>query len=141
MFTIRTVSSILIFFFLHFAYFIAPLENSRENSRRGSRCPLAATHYGALLRCLQGICMSRQSQIRFLSDVGIFIVHAWCVTQTRPRFNVPSERRGITSFSNTQFHRCTMPGPGIEPGPFPWEASSLTTELHPLLSNQVSGKK
>ena len=37
--------------------------------------------------------MSRQSQILFLSDVGIFIVHVWCATQTRPRFNVPSERR------------------------------------------------
>ena len=24
-----------------------------------------------------------------------------------------------------------MPGPGIEPGPLPWEASALTTELHP----------
>ena len=47
----------------------------------------------SFLQCLKGICMSRQSQIRFLSDVGIFIVHAWCVAQTRPRFNVPSERR------------------------------------------------
>ena len=73
------------------------------------------------------VCISRQSQILFLSDVRIFIVHAWCVTQTRPRFNVPSERRGVTTFSNTQTHRCTMPGPGIEPGPFPWKARVLTT--------------
>ena len=40
-------------------------------------------------------------------------------TQTGPRFNVPSERRGITTFSNTQSHGCTVPGPGIEPGPLP----------------------
>ena len=65
--------------------------------------------------------------ILFLSDVGIFIVHVWCATQTRPRFYVPSERRGVTSFSNTQIHSCTMPGPGIEPGPLPWEAVILTT--------------
>ena len=37
------------------------------------------------------ICLSRQSQILFLSDIGIFIVHVWWATQTRPRFNVPSE--------------------------------------------------
>ena len=75
--------------------------------------------------------------ILFLSDVGIFIVHAWCATQTRPRFNVPSERRGVTSFSNTQNHRCTMPGPGIEPGPFPWETVMLTTRpLRPVNSKR-----
>ena len=50
-------------------------------------------------------------------------------TQTRPRFNVPSEQRGVTSFSNTQSHRCTMPRPGIEPRPFPRERRSLTTRL------------
>ena len=49
--------------------------------------------------CLQGICMSRQSQILFLSDVGIFWVHVWCASQTRPRFNVPSER-----LSKAQYH-------------------------------------
>ena len=46
-----------------------------------------------LLRCLQGICMSLQLQILFLSDVGIFIVHAWCATQTRPQFNI-QRRKG-----------------------------------------------
>ena len=89
----------------------------------------------ALLK-VRAVCMSRQSQILFLSDVGIFIyiVHAWCVTQTRPRFNVPSERRGVTRFSNTKTHRCTMPGPGIEPGPFLWKARVLTTRpLRPIV--------
>ena len=52
-------------------------------------------------------------------------------TQTAPLFNVPRGRRGNTSFSITQIHSCTMSWPGIEPGPLPWEASALTTELHP----------
>ena len=51
--------------------------------------------------------------------------------QTAPLFNVPRGRRGDTSFSITQIHSCTMPGPGIEPGPLPSEASALSTELHP----------
>ena len=82
---------------------------------RRDKCSAQTFIFFVLLR----ICLSRQSQILFLSAVGIFTVHVWCATQTRPRFNVPSERRGITTFSNTQNHRCTMPGPGIEPGPFP----------------------
>ena len=51
--------------------------------------------------CLH-ICLSRQSQILFLSDVEIFIVHVWYATQSRPWFNVLSERRGVTTFRNTQ---------------------------------------
>merc|ERR1711963_873141 len=99
-----------------------------DNSRRGSRCPLAAT-VSRSSRCLQGICMSRQSQILFLSAVGFFIVHVWCAAQTRPRFYVPSERRGVTTFSNTHTHRCSMPMPGIEPGAFPWRRLMLTIRL------------
>ena len=101
----------------------------------GSGCPHAAPveRSSFFFSCLQGICMSRESQNLFLSDVRIFWVHVWCATQTRPRFNVPSERRGVTTISNTQTHRCTMPGPGIEPGPFPWNARVLTTRpLRPL---------
>ena len=41
-------------------------------------------------------------------------------TQTAPLFNVPRGRRGNTSFSITQIHSCTMPRPGIEPGPLPY---------------------
>ena len=57
-------------------------------------------------------------------------------TQTGPRFNVPSERRGITTFSNTQSHGCTVPGPGIEPGPLPWESLILTTRPPRLLNTK-----
>ena len=45
-------------------------------------------------------------------------------TQTRPRFYVPSERRGATLMSDTQSpHRHR---PGFEPGPLAWEAATLT---------------
>ena len=118
-------SVIIIFFsFLHFII---------ARRRFEAWIPVPTCSRSAALLKVCAVCMSRQSQILFLSDVGIFIVHAWCVTQTRPRFNVPSERRGVTTFSNTQTHRCTMPGPGIEPGPFPWKARVLTTRpLRPL---------
>ena len=62
--------------------------------------------------------MSRQSQILFLSDVGVFIVHVWCATQTRPRFNVPSERRSTTTRVGHPYPSGTGPGPGFEPGTF-----------------------
>ena len=83
------------------------------------------------------ICINRQSQILFLGAVGIFIAHVWCATQTRPRFNVPSERRGVTTFNITQIHKCTMPGPGFKPGPFSWEAKDLTTRPLPLLVSRL----
>ena len=51
-----------------------------------SRRELCSVH--TFFFCLH-ICMSRQSQILFLSDVGIFLVHDCCATQTRPRFDVP----------------------------------------------------
>ena len=106
----------LVFDFIWFDYFIAPF---RENSMCGSRCPPAApverSSFFFSFSCLQGICMSRQSQILFLSDVGIFTVHVWCATQTRPRFNVPSERRGTTTWV---VHKSTpAPCPGRESNP------------------------
>ena len=51
-------------------------------------------------------------------------------TQTRPRFYVPSERRGATLMSNTQDPHPHWPG--IEPGPLAWEADVLTTGLSRL---------
>ena len=54
-------------------------------------------------------------------------------TQTRPRFYLPSERRGTTLISNTQFpHRHCRES---HPGPLAWEASILPTELHPQTNN------
>ena len=91
---------------------------------------------GALIiffSCLH-FCMSRQSQILFLSDVVIFIVHVWCATQTRPRFNVPSERRDTTTWVVHPYPTCTMPGPGIEPKPFGWEAEALPLSYIPLIT-------
>ena len=82
-------------------------------------------------RCLQ-FCMSRQSQILFLSDVGIFIVHVWCATQTRPRFNVPSERRGTTTWVVHPYPTSTKPRAGLEPGTFWLGGERSTTELHSL---------
>ena len=40
-------------------------------------------------------------------NVGVFIVHVWCATQTRPRFNVSSEGRGATPVSSTRIHTHT----------------------------------
>ena len=66
--------------------------------------------------CLQGICMSRQSQILFLSDVGIFIVYVWCATQTRPRSNVQFERCSITTCVTHKSIPAPFPGRGSNPG-------------------------
>ena len=57
-------------------------------------------------------------------------------TQTRPRFNVPSERRGATLMSNTQDPHPHWPG--IEPGPLAWEADVLTTPKGSRLEFPVS---
>ena len=62
-----------------------------------------------LFFCLQ----NRQSQILLLCAAGIFKVYVWCATETKP--HVPSERHGVTTLSNTQNHKYTIPGPGIEP--------------------------
>ena len=77
-------SVIIIFFsFLHFII---------ARRRFEAWIPVPTCSRSAALLKVCAVCMSRQSQILFLSDVGIFIVHVWCATQTRPQFNVPSKR-------------------------------------------------
>ena len=84
------LSSLIIFLFFYMLY--CSLSEEFE-----AWIPVPTSSRSAALLKVFAVCMSRQSQILFLSDVGIFIVHVWCATQTRPRFNVPSERRGTTT--------------------------------------------
>ena len=53
-------------------------------------------------------------------------------TQTRPRFYIPFERRGITLVSNAQYPHPHWPGRALNPDPLAWGASTLPTELHRL---------
>ena len=46
-------------------------------------------------------------------------------TQTRPRFYVPSERRGVTLMSNTHYPHQHCPSRGSNPGPLAWEAKII----------------
>ena len=62
--------------------------------------------------------MAGDSQILFLSERQD--LYSPCVlecmrTQTRPRFYVPSERRGITLLSNTQYPHRHCPGSNLGP--------------------------
>ena len=67
------------------------------------------------------------------SLMSTHVLKCMCM-QTAPLLNVPRGRRVDTSFSITQIQNCTMPGSEIEPGSLLWEASALSTELHPLIS-------
>lgn len=118
LFSLYLSESFLFYKVFFFFIFIFILQGSLSAEFEACRIPVPTSSRSAALLKVCAVCMTRQSQILFLSDVGIFIVHDWRVTQTRPRFNVPSERRGTTTWVVHPYPCGTMPGPGFEPGTF-----------------------
>ena len=88
---------------------------------------LLMLQYSSSVFLIHSLLLMLQYSSSFFSGINLIFFH-YSVT---PFWE--TSRRGDTILDDTQIHRCTMPGPGFVPEPFPWVASDLTTKPLPLL--------